>query len=182
MITEDASGRLTLTVKNQPAETIRILKRGYGAPDPLPGAEFSLYRLTQLDPDTHLPLDGEIPILHEATDANGLLDLGALDKSITYYLFETKAPDGYELITDPVIINTTSEGAVTAYLRGSPLTVEKRTLVSGLKIWEITVFNSFGYELPSTGGMGDLAVQLPGAVAVLTTAILYRRRRKKHDR
>ena len=54
---------------------------------------------------------------------------------------------------------------------------------TGTVTYVLTIENmKKGLELPATGGMGDLAVELPGAVIALSAAALYRRRKKRYDR
>lgn len=149
VITE-ADGNVTLVVKNQPAKGVQVLKVGDGLKtNPLSGAEFALYKITQISDDQ--PKDGETPILTGTTDEKGILNLGALDSSTTYYLYETKAPDGYNMLTAPVRIITMSGGKISAYLTG-PLDVTTIEEEDRTEVVRIQVSNSSGYELPSTGG------------------------------
>ena len=161
-------------------------------PTPLPGAEFELskssggealrfiaisdnegvYRLAkeneQGSSTTVLIVGGE----HAANGMKGKLRLVGLDAG-TYYLKETKAPAGYNKISTPIeitIADSDYDGGVE---------VGEEDLVTGLV--PVTVQNSQGFELPTTGGIGTVlftavGVALMGAGLVLF--FLNRKRRK----
>ena len=63
----------------------------------------------------------------------------------TYYLVETKAPDGFNKLTDPIKVTITKTG-------DAEWTISKGDTVVGDKI--IDIENSTGSLLPSTGGTG----------------------------
>ena len=178
VITE-ADGNVTLVVKNQPAKGVQVLKVGDGLKtNPLSGAEFALYKITQISDDQ--PKDGETPILTGTTDEKGILNLGALDSSTTYYLYETKAPDGYNMLTAPVRIITMSGGKISAYLTG-PLDVTTIEEEDRTEVVRIQVSNSSGYELPSTGGPGTHLFTILGSILIClagASLLLMRRRRR----
>ena len=178
VITE-ADGNVTLVVKNQPAKGVQVLKVGDGLKtNPLSGAEFALYKITQISDDQ--PKDSETPILTGTTDEKGILNLGALDSSTTYYLYETKAPDGYNMLTAPVRIITMSGGKISAYLTG-PLDVTTIEEEDRTEVVRIQVSNSSGYELPSTGGPGTHLFTILGSILIClagASLLLMRRRRR----
>ena len=170
---------MTLVVKNQPAKGVQVLKVGDGLKtNPLSGAEFALYKITQISDDQ--PKDGETPVLTGTTDEKGILNLGALDSSTTYYLYETKAPDGYNMLTAPVRIITMSGGKISAYLTG-PLDVTTIEEEDRTEVVRIQVSNSSGYELPSTGGPGTHLFTILGSILIClagASLLLMRRRRR----
>lgn len=96
---------------------------------------------------------------HKTTDANGAADFGGLANG-TYYLEETAAPAGYNLLNEPkeVEINggdTEAQLSVTA-----------------------DVANSTGALLPSTGGMGTTIFYVLGAILVLGAGVILITRRR----
>ena len=108
--------------------------------EPLEGAEFILYR----DEALKDPVDDNPHV----TDADGKVCFWGLQTG-TYYLKETKSPNGYQLLAEPLKICLTEEG-------------EEEIC--------ITVYNRRNYLLPSTGGPGiliPLVVGLSGSLVIL---------------
>ncbi len=108
------------------------------------------------------------------SDNKGEITIKGLDAE-TYYLEETKAPDGYILLSDPVTINVDGTGAITYTVDGA--TVEASTTKN-----QVQVENEAGYELPLTGGIGTHWHTTAGALLVVGAAcLLYRvsQRRKE---
>ena len=175
---------LQITVKNTPKEAIRIKKLEMGTKKPLKGVEFDLYQIGQIE--NGKPKAGEIPIKGTTGDG-GILYLDGLemDENISYYLFETKALNGYNRLTGPVVISMNGD-KVTAMLNGTTLVTQKlEETVGGRKIdvWEITVYNSTGYVLPRTGGIGTTLFYVAGGMMVLCagTVLISRRRRRSEE-
>ncbi|MDO5133314.1 MAG: LPXTG cell wall anchor domain-containing protein [Eubacteriales bacterium] len=69
-----------------------------------------------------------------------------------------------------------------ASLNGTPLSCEKVTETVNdheVDVWEITAYNSQGYELPSSGGPGNTLFYLAGiALILLAGAVPMRRKRE----
>ena len=108
--------------------------------EPLEGAEFILYR----DEALKDPVDDNPHV----TDADGKVCFWGLQTG-TYYLKETKSPNGYQLLAEPLKICLTEDG-------------EEEIC--------ITVYNRRNYLLPSTGGPGiliPLVVGLSGSLVIL---------------
>ena len=99
-------------------------------------------------------VDAENEATPATTTANGAANFKGL-KNGTYSLIETKAPDGYNLLTSPVTVtvngNDTSVGSLTV--------TEK-------------VANSTGNTLPSTGGIGTTIFYVVGGLLVVGAAVL----------
>lgn len=77
----------------------------------------------------------------------------------TYYLEETKAPAGYNLLKERVAV-----------------TVSADTTANGV---DITIVNTKGFTLPTTGGMGTVIFTIGGIVIMLGAALMLIRANKK---
>lgn len=146
----------------------------------LGGAVFDLYASSSVENDVVKP--GETPIRQNLTTASeegadkGKVSLGVLGEG-TYYLFETKAPAGYEKLDKPVKI--TISGSSVGLMQGKrPETVN---IEQDQQKAELTVMNTTGVELPHTGGPGSRVFYILGALltaAALSIAVLRRRKAK----
>lgn len=95
------------------------------------------------------------------TDTSGKFTIQGLD-SDTYYLTETKAPDGYNKLKDPIKITIDNEGKVKLGENGeTPVT-------NG----EVQVENKTGAEMPSTGGIGTTVFYVVGGILAVGAAVL----------
>ncbi len=93
----------------------------------------------------------------------------------TYYLVETKAPDGFNKLTAPIVIKITKSADTDV----NNWTISKDGTVETDKI--IDVENSTGSLLPSTGGMGTIAFTVVAALLVLGVAVSFIRDRKREN-
>lgn len=107
--------------------------------------------------------------------ASTFTSTGAADSKIairgldagTYYLEETKAPDGYNKLTSAIQVTITSSEKSSG--RSITLTVDQGgTLDSNV----VKVENKAGSELPGTGGTGTTILYVVGAVLVIGAGIL----------
>ena len=103
----------------------------------------------------------------------GLRDFVEVDGQIewqTYWIVETAAPQGYNLLSEPLPVSFEEAAANDA--------------ADYQHLFTLTVHNSQGFVLPETGGLGRLAWTVAG-VALMGLAgllILTRRRRDEADR
>ena len=149
----------------------------------LNGAEFKLYETK--DSDTALRFvknaDGSYRVaLHtengeNVTDTivvNGKVHISGLDK-VNYWLEETRAPDGYNKLTERQEVEL-SKGSQNA------------TLEAGATAWAegnggVVVKNNAGTVLPSTGGMGTtLFYVIGGGLMVAAVVLLVTKKRMEH--
>ena len=139
----------------------------------LPGAEFRLYKT--VGEETYYAKFDAIGLLTgwatEATASGvtmtsnntGALVLNGLDAG-TYYLEETKAPDGYNKLITPVTVTISKEGVVSPAENGI-----------------VYVSNNAGATLPSTGGMGTtLFYVIGGGLMVAAVVLLVTKKRMEN--
>ena len=91
----------------------------------------------------------------------------------TYYLVETKAPDGFNKLTAPVEIKITKSTDTDV----NNWTISKAGTVETDKI--IDIENSTGSLLPSTGGRGAIAFAVIAAILVFGVAVSFIRDKRK---
>ena len=91
----------------------------------------------------------------------------------TYYLVETKAPDGYNKLTAPVVIKITKSTDTDV----NNWTISKDGTVETDKI--IDIANSTGSLLPSTGGRGAIAFAVIAALLVFGVVVSFIRDKRK---
>jgi len=121
------------------------------------------------------------------TNAQGKLitQVQGLDKG-TYKLVETKAPQGYNLLTEPVTITIAvskgDDNKVTYTATGATVTngVVDLTAAQNSKqpLADATVINNGGQQLPSTGGIGTTLFYIGGGILVLAAVILLVTKRR----
>ena len=116
------------------------------------------------------------------TDPEGKITIESL-KTGTYYLVETKSPEGYQLLANPVKIEVTWEGKVmTVFVDGEKVTsedgmnqiyiVQKENSTNHKDEVHITIYNSRNFSLPATGGGGVLMIgALLGGILLLIFAM-----------
>jgi fimbrial isopeptide formation D2 family protein/LPXTG-motif cell wall-anchored protein len=100
--------------------------------------------------------------------------LGGSESGTNYYLVETKAPDGFNMLTSPIVINVKDNGTITVSLNGVNLDSASDAF---------NVENQSGAVLPSTGGIGTTLFYTIGGllVAGALITVVVRRRLKKED-
>ena len=145
----------------------------------LSDVSFELYKISQIEDDQ--PRSGEKPAISGKTNAQGILLLRGLEENTTYYLYETETVPGYNLLTNPIVITCAGANNIKASLDAQPLSCVKVKDDSGNDVWEITVYNSTGYELPSSGGIGTSYFYLIGSIFIVlaVTGILLQQKKKK---
>ena len=145
----------------------------------LAGATFQLSRdakgaqvikLVKVDDTTYrlaLPTETEGVVDTITTGETGALVINGLADG-TYYLTETKAPRGYNLLREPVNVTIGHKDANGKLTETSFVADQTETDTSGV----VKVENNAGAELPSTGGIGTTAFYVLGSAMALGAVIL----------
>ncbi len=156
-----------------------------GDGETLTGAEFSLYRDAEhTDIVSFVIEDENIYRVATADDVTTTTTIEAGDVSIiglhegTYYLVETKAPEGYNMLTSDVVITITATFDATGEVTGETITVDGTT-ISGT---DVDVVNNAGTELPGTGGMGTTIFYIIGGILVVGAVVVLITRRRMSNR
>ena len=174
---------------------VDIFKYANGSEDkPLAGATFNilnsdknkaaifdsnsgLYAWVDLDPNVDNVAQGIVTVGTDLTTTDtGKLELAGFDAG-TYYLVETKAPDGYNKLNGPVAIQISStevgngneKGRTATVANAAKLTADKND--PNAKSY-VKVDNKSGTELPSTGGMGTTIFYVLGSILVVGAIVL----------
>lgn len=118
------------------------------------------------------------------TDANEKIYIRGL-KPGTYKLTETKTNAGYVLLKDPVVIEIKDDNATgdaTADVGSKPVTMQADQInkTSATAEVPLTVVNSKGFNLPTTGGRGIALFTIAGiAIVAAAGSLLFMRKRSK---
>lgn len=116
------------------------------------GASDAVYRVAMKSETGETVInDGKV-----TTPSTGKFTIKGLDAG-TYYLTETKQPDGYNKLTTPVTIIISDTGTIT---------------VNGTNVNPVKVENKSGSILPSTGGMGTTLFYIFGAILVVGSGVV----------
>ena len=171
-----------------PTYPLDILKIKKDSTEKLDGAKFSLYT-SETDAK-----NGTNPIKVKGNNGNYVVDSTSTTtefesvKNIegkgynlrvnglaegTYYLVETKAPDGFNKLTAPVVIKITksTDADVNNWTISKDGTDEKDKIID--------IANSTGSLLPSTGGRGAIAFAVIAALLVFGVAVSFIRDKRK---
>ena len=171
-----------------PTYPLDILKTKKDNNEKLAGAKFSLYK-SETDAK-----NGTNPIKVTGKNGNYVVDSNSTTTEFesveniegkgynlrvnglaegTYYLVETKAPDGFNKLTAPVVIKITKSTDADV----NNWTISKDGTVETDKI--IDIANSTGSLLPSTGGRGAIAFAVIAALLVFGVAVSFIRDKRK---
>lgn len=126
------------------------------------------------------------------SDSNGVFTIVGLDSG-TYYLLETKAPDRYNKLNNPLTVVLTATTVNNQTWAGDPAEALTSIDVSVDGVpgtgnidegsASITVANNKGSQLPETGGIGTTIFYVVGVVLMLGAGVLLitkRRMNAKH--
>lgn len=171
--------------------------------NPLAKAQFKLYADAEHNKEIKLVEEtgkvyrqakaDEVGVEFIETDATGKVTIKGL-KEGTYYLAETKAPDGFNKLVGDIkveINNLKYDTAdttmlisydVTYTMPGTTDSIKTTVSTSGSKV-EIPVLNKAGSVLPSTGGMGTVVFTIAGAaiIGLMLVSSLVSKKRKRSE-
>ena len=145
---------------------------------PLAGAQFVLYKTVDKKNLYAQAANGKITgwtddqkyaTVFETPD-NGKFVIAGLDAD-TYYLEETKAPDGYNRLKEPVNVVITANIA-------SGKTVTATITYNETATGTVRIENQTGVELPSTGGIGTTVFYVIGGLLMGVAVVLLVTRKK----
>ena len=176
----------TTTTKTFELPVFKYTEKTAGTKTGLAGAKFKLStsndltdsskivkmeRITGVTEDTYC-VNNKAGTVEEITTTNstpesaGKFKIKGLDAG-TYYLHETKQPDGYNKLKEPVKVVIDENGVITVG-------------TDAKEVEEVTVLNNTGSILPSTGGRGTTILYVLGALLVLgSSVVLITKRRMK---
>lgn len=140
----------------------------------LADAEFALYS----------DADCKKEVAAGKTDANGKLQFTNLEAGKTYYLKETKAPEGYRLPVDAdgkeavykIVAQNSEQGEFECYVNEK--LHKEVTVTEAERIVNMTIVNHPGLELPETGSHLPLLLFLAG-IGLMAVVVIYHLRRKE---
>ena len=115
-------------------------------------------------------------ITEVTTDDNGAAKFQGLDSG-TYYLHETAAPSGYNLLKSDVEVTITATYGDNGQITSSSATSAK----NGQYIQTKPIENKSGVTLPSTGGLGTTIFYILGSVLLIGAAVLLVVKRRMRD-
>lgn len=140
----------------------------------LSGAEFKITKGDNIVATGTSNENGEVVFDKDQFEVVGENGVGLANG--TYKITETKAPAGYNLLKDSIEFTVTVNPV-------KPTGVNKQwtATVEGSNngVFEYTIKNSKGFELPTTGGMGTLLFTVIGVALMLGAVVLGLSMRKK---
>lgn len=171
--------------------TIKKTNDEVGTPTALAGAEFALYTTVNTT-DTGPVYGGAVKFTKGTggvyyvdssgsetltSDDSGLVELNGLEAGV-YYLVETKAPTGYNLLTGAVTI-TVKAKLVDLDSDGDADDIQYYAVIDNGVVSSTTVINTTGVILPSTGGIGTTLFTVGGILIILLSGVFLVVNRKK---
>ncbi len=114
-------------------------------------------------------------------DENGYLNFYGLGEG-TYTITEVKAPAGYNLLVDPIVITITcaypEEVADATATCTWSATSDDVTITDANGVFSFEVENKKGSQLPSTGGMGTTMLYVGGGILMMAAFVLIVSKRR----
>ena len=110
-------------------------------------------------------------------DANGVLTFKGLGEG-TYTIKEIVAPNGYNLLKDEITISIAADAKLTGCTWNVTDSNSNALNVDSNHLYELTVENNAGAELPSTGGIGTTVFYVLGGLLVVCAGVLLITKRR----
>ena len=147
----------------------------------VPATTTDLINLVKIDAKTY-----RVATAADTANTTYVIDAGnvtikGLDDAIDYYLYETLAPAGFNILKDPVKFKITA-----AYNEdGSQLADDNPTVTVGTgaasTAMKFNVVNQSGATLPETGGVGTTLFYIIGGVLMVGAAVLLVTRKRMNN-
>lgn len=126
------------------------------------------------DGEYRVAVDGDTNVVYVVDAGNPVIK--GLDDAIDYYLYETKAPAGYNLMTEPVhFVISASYAADGSNYTSVTVTVGAAAASDTLSA---NVVNKSGSTLPETGGIGTTIFYVLGSLLVVGAGVVLITRKR----
>lgn len=176
----------TTTVYTFGLQVVKKAEKADGAP--LEGVKFDLYKYagTESNPtEAELKTNGTPIAENLTTGKDGTITKSGLANG-TYYLVETKTHEGYNLLKAPVKVELNIEYTTTKSVTDEngvkhevTETEFKENNNSSNGTHTETIINKKGFTLPTTGGMGTIAITALGVALAFAGVLIIGASRKK---
>lgn len=164
--------------------------------NPLAGAEFTIEGVAANETSVagvyEYDANGEVTTF--VTNEDGQIIIKGVDAG-DYVVTETKAPDGYNLLTGTKTVSASLESVssysetTTVYFDADGNIVDTKvekgdseTYNFGVKVVDLVVVNEKGAELPSTGGIGTTIFYVLGSMMVLAAGVIIITKKRMENR
>jgi LPXTG-motif cell wall-anchored protein len=159
------------------------VKRATGSGETAPnltGAEFDLYDAADYNDTTGLAANATA--IEHITSTADAVELKAKLGVGSYVLIETKAPEGYNLLTSAIYFRIDGEGKVIMDLDTAKAVQDTQDNSLIPYQWTITVYNTTGQTLPNTGGIGTTPLYAFGVTAIGAALLMFGLRKRSRER
>ena len=142
------------------------------------------YKREQVKSEETVPSSGQTKSITASVDQDGILQIDGLGAG-TYTLTETKAPNGYNLLEEPIEFTLNWQAPDQSGSTACTWTVQQNgngVSVDQNGILTLTVKNEKGITLPRTGGIGTTIFYIIGTVLVVGAGVLWLIKRYRNSK